>query len=79
MLQTWVGYTGFVARQHYHRGIFRWSWNEIYISIRWYIANSCVRNNCEKRYSLFRLRLGDCKRLDTHLCFIIVAIGNPKR
>jgi len=42
-------YTGFVARQRYQRGILRWSWNEVNITIRWGTA----KNNCEKRYALF--------------------------
>jgi len=49
MLQTWVSYTVFVARQRYQRGIVQWS----YITIRWDTANWCVRYSCEKRYFLF--------------------------
>ena len=33
----------------------RWSWNDVCITIRWDTANWCIRNSCEKRYSLFCL------------------------
>jgi len=57
MLQTRVSYSVFVARQRYQREILRWSCNEIDITFGWDTANRCVRNSCEKRYSLFCFRL----------------------
>jgi len=53
MLQAKVSHTVFVARQRYQRGILRWFWNEVYITIRWGTANWCIRNSCEKCYLCF--------------------------
>jgi len=57
MLQSRAKYTVLVACQLDQRGILRWSWNEVYITIRWDAASWCARNSCEKCYSLFCFRL----------------------